>query len=67
MFYDLKAYRPNSNMNLGGLPDFKKMLGETASPGDPSDIEKLKKEVQWMKWAIIILAAYILFIQTKND
>ena len=49
-------------MNLGGLPDFKKMLGETASPGAPSDIE-----VQWMKWAIIILAAYILFIQTKND
>ena len=54
-------------MNLGGLPDFKKMISETASPGDPSDIEKLKKEVQWMKWAIIILAAYILFIQTKND
>jgi hypothetical protein len=54
-------------MNLGGLPDFKKMIGETASPGDPSDIEKLKKEVQWMKWAIIILAAYILFIQKNND
>jgi uncharacterized protein YciW len=54
-------------MNLGGLPDFNKMLGETPSPGDPSDIEKLKKEVQWMKWAIIILAAYILFIQNKND
>jgi hypothetical protein len=54
-------------MNLGGLPDFKKILGETGTPGDPSDIEKLKKEVQWMKWAIIILAAYILFIQTKND
>jgi len=54
-------------MNLGGLPDFKKMIGETGTPGDPSDIEKLKKEVQWMKWAIIILAAYILFIQTKND
>ena len=31
-------------MNLGGLPDFNKMLGETPSPGDPSDIEKLKKE-----------------------
>lgn len=54
-------------MNLGGLPDFKKILGETGTPGDPSDIEKLKKEVQWMKWAIIILAAYILFIQSKND
>lgn len=54
-------------MNLGGLPDFKKILGETGTPGEPSDIEKLKKEVQWMKWAIIILAAYILFIQTKND
>ena len=54
-------------MNLGGLPDFKKMLGETDKPGELTDIEKLKKEVQWMKWAIIILAAYILFIQTKND
>jgi len=54
-------------MDLGGLPDFKKILGETGTPGDPTDIEKLKKEVQWMKWAIIILAAYILFIQTKND
>jgi hypothetical protein len=54
-------------MNLGGLPDFNKMLGDTGSPADPNDIEKLKKEVQWMKWAIIILAAYILFIQNKND
>jgi hypothetical protein len=54
-------------MNLGGLPDFNKMLGETPSPGDQNDIEKLKKEVQWMKWAIIILAAYIFFKQNKND
>jgi hypothetical protein len=55
-------------MDIGGLPNFKKMLGATTgTPEDPTDIEKLKKEVQWMKWAIIILAAYILFIQNKND
>jgi hypothetical protein len=54
-------------MDLGGLPNFKKMLGETGTTGELTDIEKLKKEVQWMKWAIIILAAYILFIQNKND
>ena len=53
-------------MDIGGLPNFKN-IGATGTPEDPSDIEKLKKEVQWMKWAIIILAAYILFIQNKND
>lgn len=52
-------------MDLGGLPNMKE-IGQ-APTGDPSDIEKLKKEVQWMKWAIIILAAYIIFIQNKND
>lgn len=54
-------------MDIGGLPNFKKIGASTGTPEDPSDIEKLKKEVQWMKWAIIILAAYILFIQNKND
>jgi hypothetical protein len=52
-------------MDLGGLPD-QNQLGQGAT-GDPSELEKLKKDVQWMKWAIIILAAYILFIQNKND
>lgn len=54
-------------MDIGGLPNFKKIGASTGTPEDPNDIEKLKKEVQWMKWAIIILAAYILFIQNKND
>ncbi len=52
-------------MDLGGLPD-QNQLGQGAT-GDPSELEKLKKDVQWMKWAIIILAEYILFIQNKND
>ena len=52
-------------MDLGGLPD-QNQIGQGAA-GDPSEIEKLKKDLQWMKWAIIILAAYILFIQNKND
>lgn len=52
-------------MDLGGLPD-QNQLGQGAT-GDPSELEKLKKDVQWMKWTIIILAAYILFIQNKND
>ena len=52
-------------MQIGGLPD-QKQIGQGAA-GDPSELEKLKKDLQWMKWAIIILAAYILFIQNKND
>ncbi len=52
-------------MDLGGLPNMNE-IGQGGS-SDPSEIEKLKKDIQWMKWAIIILAAYILFIQNKND
>ena len=42
-------------MDLGGMKDH----DQIGAPGDPSELEKLKKDVQWMKWAIIILAAYI--------
>jgi len=52
-------------MQIGGLPD-QNEIGQGAA-NDPSELEKLKKDLQWMKWAIIILAAYILFIQNKND
>ena len=54
-------------MMLGGLPDFKqfeqkaKAIGET----EASDIDKIKAEVKWMKWAIILLVAYILYKETK--
>jgi len=50
-------------MDLGGMKDH----DQIGAPGDPSELEKLKKDVQWMKWAIIILAAYILFLQKQND
>ena len=50
-------------MDLGGLPD-QNQLGQGAT-GDPSELEKLKKDVQWMKWAIILLIAYILYKESK--
>lgn len=52
-------------MDLGGLPD-QNQIGQGSST-NPDELEKLRKDVQWMKWALIILAAYILFIQNKND
>ena len=54
-------------MMLGGLPDFKQFEQKAKAIGDTetSDIEKIKTEVKWMKWAIILLVAYILYKETK--
>jgi hypothetical protein len=55
-------------MMLGGLPDlneFKQKAKTIGENNDISDIEKLKAEQKWMKWAIIFLIAYILYKETK--
>ena len=53
-------------MMLGGLPpkdkEEKKKIGAT----EADEIAALKKELKWMKWAIILLIAYILYQQTKK-
>jgi hypothetical protein len=54
-------------MMLGGLPpkdkEEKKKIGTT----DAEDLAALKKEVKWMKWALILLIAYVLYQQTKKS
>jgi len=51
---------------LGGLPpkykEEKKKIGAT----EADEIAALKKELKWMKWAIILLIAYVLYQQTKK-
>ena len=54
-------------MMLGGLPpkdkEEKKKIGTT----EAEDIAAIKKELKWMKWAIILLVAYVLYQQTKKS
>ena len=55
-------------MMLGGLPNFKyiedkaKKIGQTDIEADH---EKMKADLKWMKWAIILLIAYILYKESK--
>ena len=55
-------------MMLGGLPpkekkEEKKKIGTT----EAEDIAAIKKELKWMKWAIILLVVYIMYQQTKKS
>jgi hypothetical protein len=56
-------------MMLGNMPFFTetKTIGEV--PGDQvsQDIAKLKSEVKWMKWAIILLLLYILYKEVTKE
>ncbi len=54
-------------MMIGGMPDLTQMheKAKTIGQGQESDIDKLKAEQKWMKWAIIFLIAYILYKETK--
>jgi len=54
-------------MMLGNLPPFSNAKNIGAAPEDTSieDIKKLQAEVKWMKWALILLIAYILYKETK--
>jgi hypothetical protein len=53
---------------LGGLPpkekkEEKKKIGTT----EAEDIAALKKELKWMKWAIILLIVYVMYKETKKS
>ena len=54
-------------MMLGGLPprdkEEKKKIGTT----EAEDIAAIKKELKWMKWAIILLVVYIMYQHTKKS
>jgi hypothetical protein len=55
-------------MMIGGLPNFKEFEEKAKKIGqadESSDIDKLKADLKWMKWAIILLIAYILYKETK--
>lgn len=54
---------------LGNLPFFTetKTIGEVPEDQISQDIAKLKSEVKWMKWAIILLLLYILYKETINE
>ena len=54
-------------MMIGGLPNFKEMEDKAKKIGqaEASDIDKLKADLKWMKWAIILLIAYILYKESK--
>ena len=56
-------------MMLGNLPFFTetKTIGEVPEYQISQDIAKLKSEVKWMKWAIILLLLYILYKETINE
>jgi hypothetical protein len=52
---------------LGGLPPKDKEEKKNIGTTDAEDLAALKKEVKWMKWAIILLIAYVLYQQTKKS
>ena len=54
-------------MMLGGLPNFNEFeeKAKQIGAGEASDIDKLKADLKWMKWAIILLIAYILYKESK--
>ena len=55
-------------MFLGGLPDFNdepKKMG-AAEPTPEERIKDLEKQVQWMKWALILLTIYVIYQNSKK-
>jgi len=54
-------------MMIGGMPNFKEFEEKVNNIGqsEASDIDKLKADLKWMKWAIILLIAYILYKESK--
>ena len=53
---------------FGGLPpqnekEENKKIGAT----EAEEIAALKKELKWMKWAIILLIVYVMYQQTKKS
>jgi hypothetical protein len=56
-------------MMIGNLPPFgepkAKNIGATPDESHLAEMEKMKAEIKWMKWALILLIAYILYKETK--
>ena len=55
-------------MMIGGLPNFKDLEEKAKKIGQSdieSDHEKIKADLKWIKWAIILLIAYILYKESK--
>ena len=54
-------------MMLGNLPPFSNAKNIGAAPDDNhlAEMEKMKAEIKWMKWALILLIAYVLYKETK--
>jgi len=52
---------------LGNLPPFSeaKNIGEVPQDSHLAEMEKMKAEIKWMKWALILLIAYVLYKETK--
>ena len=52
---------------LGNLPPISepKNIGETLEESHLAEMEKMKAEIKWMKWALILLIAYVLYKETK--
>jgi len=52
---------------LGNLPPISepKNIGETPEESHLAEMEKMKAEIKWMKWALILLIAYVLYKETK--
>jgi hypothetical protein len=57
-------------MMLGGLPpkEEKQNIGATDSEVAilKTEIESLKKELKWIKWAVILLVIYAFYQQSKK-
>jgi len=55
-------------MMLGGLPpkNETKNIGETTEDLK-AEIDALKKEVKWMKWAIVLLIIFALYQQFNKS
>jgi hypothetical protein len=54
-------------MMLGNLSPFSetKNIGATPEESHLAEMEKMKAEIKWMKWALILLIAYVLYKETK--
>ena len=54
-------------MMLGNLSPISepKNIGETPQDSHLAEMEKMKAEIKWMKWALILLIAYVLYKETK--
>lgn len=56
-------------MNLGGLPpkEEKEKIGTTDELSVlKAEVDSLKKELKWIKWAVILLVVYAFYQQSRK-